>query len=304
MTELSNNILENYKIRKSKRQKDEFINLIKENYNEANIEVSKGIIKSKNIVIGDVKKAKTILAAHYDTPANMPFPNFLAPKNIFISVLYQFLIVFIGLFIMGVVAYLVSIITDNVLIILAAEYIMLFGLVYLLMAGKANPNNLNDNTSGVITLVETMNKLSEEEREKTAFVFFDNEELGLLGSRAFKKKYKNEMKEKLLINFDCVSDGDYFLIICNNKTEKIYGEKIKENITSSEEKTAIIDKAAKALYPSDQMGFPINIGVAAFNKKPIIGYYVDKIHTKHDLVFQKENIEFLASRFARLIKNI
>ncbi len=304
MTEISNLILEKYQIRKSKKQKLAFIDLIKENFENVNVEESKGISTSRNIVIGDVKTAKTILTAHYDTPATMPLPNFLAPKNLVVTFGYQLIIGLILILIMGIVAFLASIFTDNVLIILAVEYLALFGFAYLLMAGKANKNNANDNTSGVITLIETMNKLSNEEKEKVAFVFFDNEELGLLGSRAFKKKYKKEMKEKLLINFDCVSDGDYFLIICNKKAENLYADRLKETMIDSFGKTAIIDKSSKTLYPSDQMGYPVNIGVAAFKKSKILGYYVDKIHTNKDIVFQKENIEFLSQNFSKFIELI
>lgn len=73
------------------------------------------------------------------------------------------------------------------------------------------------NTSGVITLCENMAALSPEQREKTDIVFFDNEESGFIGSALFKRKHKNEPKDKLVMKFDCVSDGDYFLIIQNKK---------------------------------------------------------------------------------------
>ena len=53
------------------------------------------------------------------------------------------------------------------------------------MGGKPNKHTANDNTSGVITLLELMNRLSPEQKERTAFVFFDNEENGMLGSAFF-----------------------------------------------------------------------------------------------------------------------
>ncbi len=304
MTQLSELILEKYQIRKSKKQKGEFINLIKENFPSAKVEEKAGLIQNRNIVIGDVQTAKIVLGAHYDTPATMPFPNFLAPKNFVFSIGYQMLLVLLMFFIVGVVALGVSLFTDNILIILLSEYITLISFLYMIMLGKANKNNANDNTSGVITLIETMNKLSSEEKDKTAFVFFDNEEKGLIGSRKFKAKYKKEMKDKLLVNFDCVSDGDYFLIIHNKKANKMYGEKFNEIMVSNDEKTAVLEKSSKVMYPSDQMGFAVNIGVAAFHKKPLVGYYIDKIHTNKDVVFQKENIEFLSDRFSKLIKII
>ncbi len=304
MTQLSELILEKYQIRKSKIQKDEFIKLLKENFPSMKVEEKKGLMKNRNLIVGDIKKAKVVLGAHYDTPAVMPFPNFLAPQNLVITFGYQILLAVILLLIVALAAGFMSLFTDNLLLIILFEYFVIFSVLYLIMFGKANKNNANDNTSGVITLIETMSKLSNEEKENTAFIFFDNEEKGLIGSREIKRKYKKEMKDKLLVNFDCVSDGDYFLIIHNKKAENKYGEKLKETMISSENKTAILEKSSKAIYPSDQMGFPVNIGVAAFNKKPIIGYYIDKIHTKKDVIFQKENIEFLSDRFRDLIKMI
>ena len=54
MTELSRIIFEKYQIRKSKNQKTEFINLLKENM-PVNIQTG-GLLKSRNIIVGDVEK--------------------------------------------------------------------------------------------------------------------------------------------------------------------------------------------------------------------------------------------------------
>ena len=77
-----------------------------------------------------------------------------------------------------------------------------------MLFGKANKHTANDNTSGVITIIESAIKLPKDLRDEVCFVLFDNEELGLLGSSAFAKEYKEYVKNKLIINFDCVSDGN------------------------------------------------------------------------------------------------
>ena len=73
--------------------------------------------------------------------------------------------------------------------------------------GIRNKHNANDNTSGVLTLLYIMKKLPPNMRNKVCFVFFDNEEKGLLGSKAMNKKYKDLFLAKLVINFDCVGNG-------------------------------------------------------------------------------------------------
>ncbi|MFR3430848.1 MAG: M28 family peptidase [Holdemanella porci] len=77
-----------------------------------------------------------------------------------------------------------------------------------MLLGKANKHTASDNTSGIITIIESAIKLPEDLRDEVCFVLFDNEELGLLGSSAFAKEYKEYLKNKLIINFDCVSDGN------------------------------------------------------------------------------------------------
>ena len=86
-----------YEIRKSKKQKMEFTEWVKEYaINKGyKFDVEKGVLGSKNIVIGDANNAKVIFTAHYDTCAVMPFPNFITPKNFLIYLIYQIILCFI-----------------------------------------------------------------------------------------------------------------------------------------------------------------------------------------------------------------
>ena len=49
-----------------------------------------------------------------------------------------------------------------------------------------------------------------------------------------------------------------------------------------------------AFYPSDQANFPVAVGAAAMQRKPLLGLYMGRIHTARDTVLQEENIAFLA----------
>ena len=62
---------------------------------------------------------------------------------------------------------------------------------------------------------------------------------------------------------------------------------------SDNQKEAIITSSKTTFYPSDQMNFKTTIAVAAFNKNKFLGYYVDKIHTNKDTVFDENNINFI-----------
>ena len=300
MTELSKKILSTYQVRKTKKQKTEFIEFLKSELPDKQIVVeSGGWTRCRNIIVGDIEKAEFILGAHYDTQPVLPFPNFLTPKNIPIYLGYVLMIsVFACLFSMAITLGARFIFQD-------AAFAGTFGrfavgiLLLSMMFGPANKHTANDNTSGVITLIEAMH--NDDIAKKAAFVFFDQEELGLFGSAFFAKEHKELMKDKLLINFDCVSDGDHMMFIYSKPADN-HRIKLEAAFPSTEEKEAVHTDAAKTLYPSDQKNFKCSVGVAAFNKNKLFGYYIDKIHTPKDTVFDERNIEFLIdglSRFAQ-----
>ena len=290
MNELSQKILTSYQVRKSRAQKRNFQQLLQDHFDHITIDKC-GAFGSENIIIGDIEKAELIFSAHYDTCARLPFPNLLYPKNIVKTFIYQ-LGVFFALFIPSVVLLSVIFVLLDVPEIFTG-FIGAFGaliVVWIMMFGFANPHTANDNTSGVITLVELASVLQD---EKIAYVFFDHEELGLLGSSAFRKKYKQKMKNCLLINFDCVGDGNTLLVMpTENVREKL--SCIFEQIGKTQaEKQIEIVSAKKTFYPSDQAGFLNAAGVAAFLTNRSGQYYMNKIHTAKDTVCDENNIEFL-----------
>ena len=303
MTELSRIVLESYQVRKTKKQKQAFAAFLQNYIPQLQVQES-GLFKCRNLVIGDPAAARVILGGHYDTCPQLPFPNFITPKKPLLSVLYSVLMV---------LPYLIVILLSKQLLNLLhldfwTEYwISLAAYIFLLLLildGPANPNTANDNTSGVITLLEIYQALSPEQRENVCFVLFDNEEKGLLGSAQFRKKYKKEIKNALMINFDCVSDGDHFLLAVSKPAKEKYGEALKSSFPCTDTKQVLQENLKKVYYPSDQAGFPMAVAVASLKYKKPFGYYMDRIHTKRDTVFEEENIDYLKEHTIQLIESI
>lgn len=173
----------------------------------------------------------------------------------------------------------------------------------LMIAGPANKHTYNDNSSGVVTLLETALSLPPQLQDKVCFVFFDNEELGLLGSALFKRRRRKTMSDKLLINFDCVSDGDHILILPSKAVRKRpeLMDLLRRSFVSQGNKTITVCQKS-LLYPSDQANFNLGVGVAAFKKAPVIGLYTDRIHTPRDIVFDEANIQLLRDSAQRLVE--
>lgn len=302
MHNISQQILKGFQIRKTKKQKDAFIALLKSAAPSLQVQESP-IIKSRNLILGDVSSAKAVLTAHYDTCAKMLFPNFITPLQPLLAIGYSILISIPIFLIVFAANFLMRALGAPYHVYFPVSFLLIWGMLGFMMAGPANKHTVNDNTSGVITLLEIYFAMSEEERKEVAFVFFDNEELGLLGSSYFKNIYKKEMKNKLLINFDCVSDGDNFLIAASKGANKAHGEKILAAFQDDENKKVLYKKLENIYYPSDQAGFPVSLAVAALKHRKFPGYYMDKIHTKYDTVFMEENITYLTAHTLQFLRS-
>ena len=305
MTELSQKIFDNYQVRRTKKQKLAFIELLRNYFPDLKVEEG-GFLHNRNIIVGDVDSAKIIIGAHYDTCAILPFPNFITPKNIFIYILYSILICIPFFLISGLFYYLISfIINDPDVAFLLTDVFFLIILIGGLLIGIPNKHTANDNTSGVIMLCELISRLTGEEKKNVAFVFFDNEENGLFGSSYFSKVHKRGLSDKLMINFDCISDGSNLLVVQNKNAKKEYETLVKESFINKDNKKVYLESSKTAFYPSDQINFPKNIAIAFLNKGKL-GLYMNRIHTKRDVIFDESNIEYLIESlkvFIRLFNN-
>lgn len=308
MTQTTKEIFEKYQVRKTKKQKTVFIEYVKEIAERYgyDFKVENGSFGARNIIIGNPDTAKVLYTAHYDTCARLPFPNFITPKNFWIYLLYQFFIVGIFLvfafaivFLSGLVLSFLPINEDVYYkIISILPQIIYLVLLYLLLGGPANKNTANDNTSGVTTILNIVEELPQDQKSNVAFVLFDLEEVGLLGSSSFASKHKTIKKNTLVINFDCVSDGETILFALKRTTKK-YAELLEKAFVSTPD--VAVDITKSAFYPSDNASFRGGIGVAALKKSKLFStLYMDRIHTKKDVIYREENIQFLTDGAIKL----
>ena len=297
MTELSEKILASWQVRKTRDQKTEFINFMKGELPSLKVEEG-GLGRNRNLILGDPKTAKVIVGAHYDTCAALPFPNFITPKNFLVYILYNLLLL------APMIALLAVFFNTLNLIFYFLGLGYAFALSALMMLGKPNKHTANDNTSGVVALCELWAALSDEEKAKTAFVFFDNEENGLLGSKFYRSRHKTEIKDQLMINLDCISDGDYVMVIKSKTAQKRHGAIIDSAFSAPDGKSVIYASSSNTLYPSDQSNFPHHVAIAALKKNKLVGYYLDRIHTKHDVCFDRANVTLICDGIKRLIAGV
>jgi len=307
-------LIEKFPIRKNKQQKEDFRTWVlaeAEKLGYTAQVAKKG--SSNNVVIGDADKAEAIFTAHYDTPAVMPLPNFITPCNVLVYILYQLVlsVLIIGLGVgLGVLAgVLVGALSGNwdvgAMVGAIGAMIGMWTLIILMMFGPANKNNANDNTSGVASVLETMARIPEDKRGKVAFILFDNEEKGMLGSSAYAGKHKNVKKNTLLVNMDCVGLGENILFIAPKKARNhAHYEKLLAGMNAQTGRNLEFHKTESCIYPSDQAQFKCGIAVCSCKKAKVIGYYCDKIHTEHDTIADAGNIAFIADGLAAFARSL
>ncbi len=269
--------------------------------------------KNENVVVGDPKKAKVVFCAHFDTPASALFPNLMLPRNIFLFFLYQFIPVILILLCSYIPAMFIADhffsgennASANIITFELIFFFLYFGLFYLLYLAFKNKNNYNDNTSGSAVLLSLMAKLINEERENAAFIFFDNEEKGKLGSKAYYKDHKDFMEEKLVINFDCVGNGKNILVLFNKKAENTPESQImKESFESNDIFKTYLFPHKGSVCNSDHASFPKGAAVVACKNTKSGIFYTPHIHTAKDTEANNDNIEFLSDCAKKFTENI
>lgn len=289
-------VLRTYPVRKTKKQKQAFRDAVEAYASSAGYpcRVERGSFGCRNLILGDPESARYLVTAHYDTCARLPFPNFITPCNFLPFLGYQLLVVVLLLFTAFAVGVLAGFAASSVDIGSAVGYLSIWVLLGLMFAGPANPSNANDNTSGVVTLLEIARTLPENQRHKVCFVLFDLEEAGLLGSASYRKAHRKATDSQLVLNLDCVGDGDHIRLFPTHRLKKD-----RKKLTSLYlacgyfgKKDVLVQEKGFSVYPSDQANFPWGVGICALRKGKA-GLYLSRIHTRRDTVLEETNVNIL-----------
>lgn len=297
-------ILTAHPVRKNNTQKERFRQEVQDYLQTLgySTNVESGSFGSKNLVIGDPDRAKYLVTAHYDTCARMFVPNLITPCNALLFILYQIFVCLLLIVPTLAVGALVGYLFHSFFVGYFLWMVLLWTGIALMLVGPANSSNVNDNTSGVVTVLEIAKSLPENYRKDVCFVLFDLEEAGLIGSASYRKAHKKASDSQMVLNLDCVGDGDEVIFFPTSKLKKNQKkladlEKITGNFGR---KTVTVRKQGFSIYPSDQAHFPYGVGICALNRGKL-GLYLSKIHTPRDTVLDETNVNILRAAIITMI---
>ena len=304
MIETPMDLLAAFPVRKTKKQKQAFRDAVQAYAASMGYDsrVEQGSFGSRNLIIGNPGQADYLVTAHYDTCARLPIPNFITPCNLWLFLLWQVVLTLLILVVCVLLGLGVGLLTGSGTIGAWSGYLMVWVILALMLIGPANPGNANDNTSGVVTLLEIAKSMPENQRKKVAFVLFDLEEAGLIGSASYRKAHKAQIDRQMVLNLDCVGDGDYLTLF---PTKKLRQD--RKRLTSLYKacgyfgkKSILVHEKGFAFYPSDQANFPCGVGICALRKggKTL---YLGRIHTKKDTILDRTNVNLLRAALITLI---
>ena len=263
-----------------------------------------------NLIFGDPAAAQVIFTAHYDTPRRGLLPNLMLVTNPALAWTYR-LGTMIPLLLAPALAAAWGVwalldldwaLMSHRLLLLGVYTAVYFGMFYLMFRGPANKRNRNDNTSGTATVLGLLQLVGN--RAGVACILFDDEEKGKKGSKAFAAAHPEIKENALIVNLDCVGNGDTH-IFCG--TDAAQEDPLYETLQQAMADSGLSHRffpAGKARMNSDHKSFDKGVGVCACRRKPFVGYFTDRIHTARDTVADPETVARLADALAAFARRI
>lgn len=292
MIETPMDVLQQYPVRKSRKQRQAFRDAVQayaEKFDCA-VTTEQGSGGCRNLIIGDPESALYWVTAHYDTPARLWGPNLTMPCNAMMFALCQILNAAVLMLPAMLIWAGVFWKTGNLLYAHGSLLAAVLVSVLLIFCGPANRHNANNNTSGVVTLLEILSSMPPRMRSKVCFVLFDKEEMGQSGSENFCKAHKGLVGKKTVLNLNCVGDGDTLMLF---PSEQMKSDPWLRSLERSLGRKQIRIAAGKFCEISwDHHSYPRSISVMALHHGKL-GYWLGRTHTRRDKILDQTNINIL-----------
>ncbi len=259
------------------------------------------LFKSRNVITKN-SRADVLILAHYDTIGYDLLSGSLS--RIFGSSLFGQLVsgTIVGLILVRLGGWLQGALAASLpqLLIWLLELaipLLIFAPLFI-----PNKNCLNDNTSGVIALLNIARSLNAhpELKQRVRLAFVDLEEVGLFGSRHLRRhllKSGVDLCQMMIINFDCVGWGQVPVVCAAGKGTK--AQQLFRHLRVSRPDVVL------SKMPSDHLSFRREGAVGVlFGSPSLLGrsYYVPNAHSPRDVHLEPEKISWLTREIVSFLR--
>lgn len=295
-----------YQRRLTQSQKRAFRDFIQKQAHDLNLKTSlfPERKRCKNLIVGDLKNAKYVICAHYDTPPRLPM--FIERNYAYCHTLLEFLSLGLGTLIFALLTILVpKLLWLGIIMLVLGIYGFLRISGIIPFARRLSYNN----TSGVLTLLNMMSDYKTFKNE-VAYVFIDGKENNLKGSKILSKMMQEQRmivgkEDKKFIFIDHVGIGKDFAISWYRETRFV--QKLKEVFEQYSKKGySVILKEDSKSDVNDYLSFKRfdHASITCYKAvKDYGGYFNYFIKPKRDDYVDESNIEFLSMFLKEYIDN-
>lgn len=218
-------------------QKKRFAATLQEDLQDAGYEVTpikgkKLISRSTSYFYGSMKNMKTIIVVPYDTPERkfwirsyyFPFNGSKTMSKNMIATFAPLVILYIFIFavLFGGKTFVTTALLSNIVSI--TLFLLVLLMVYIMLHGIRNTNNVTRYSSSVAMAVSLAKRLDKDEKKRVAFLFTDKNKTKFLGTTSSFEEFARNNKKPNTICLDSIGSGDEIQIAYINQNRKMASE--------------------------------------------------------------------------------
>lgn len=304
---------ETFGARFTKRQKNNFQAALIEDFKELGYDhqIVKGrrlLSRANNLVFGNIKHVKHVIAVPYDTPQKVFWPKSyyfpmdgMATSNknllpVFGPVLFLYLILLA--FMYGFEGFGTDV--PSIKFAMTVIILLVILLFYLMLHGITNKKNYNRNSAGIVAALEIAKTLSKDQKRTTVFLFLDANKTRHLGASVAAEDFLKQSKNPTIIVLNTFAHGSTMQIGYNPQNKKLAQELNKVFPNSKRLKTVELTNEMRNSSPMEHFAKAVTIGAGELDKKGRL--CVMGTGTNKDCVVDEEHMDHVIHMVSEFLK--
>lgn len=304
---------EEYGARFTSRQKERFRGALIKDFEELGykseiVEGRKFLTKAKNVMFGNLKHAKTVIAVPYDTPQKVywlksyffPLDGMSTANKSLIPVFGPVLALYLVLlvFMYGLDGFVSE--ASGVKVAMSVIILLIILLFYMMLHGITNKKNFNRNSAGIYAAYAIAKKLTKDERRNVVFLFVDSNRTKHLGARIAAEDFLKQTKNPNVIVLHAFANGSVMQLGYNSNNKKLAQDLNKVFPNGGRLKMVQLSNEMRTSSPMEHFSKAVTIGAGEIDKKGRL--CVLGTGTSKDTVVQEENIEKVIEMVSAFLK--